>query len=736
MRIRLHRKTLVWPVVILLAAVSALPGLAADEGRLRGEIDIGLHLLDLDGSSYKHGEYSGADRDGIYFTGALDLRYSRGSRYYLDLKADRLGYDSRVIRLDTGLYGGYKLSVGYAEIPHLISNSSSTPFYGVGEKRLTLPAGFVTASTTSGMTTLPSSLKDVKLELDRKTSTIGFAAPLRSGVDFKMTFKNERKEGVKSVGGPLGSEGSSSVVLPEPVDYSTSEITASIAYKGEEANVDFKYHLSVFDNNSESLTWDAPFIKFVALSPDFPAIARTSLPPGNRYQNFSLSGGINLGNSARISAIAEYGIMEQDADLLPYTINPASTVGTPLPRRTAEAEIDVRHLEVNLWTRPLKGLDVNTRYRYYETGNRTPSDLFRGVFNDTGNQAAPDGDTAAYNLPFDLKQNRINVDATCRLGQRTTFRAGYELDDVQRSYREISRIRENTYTAKLTTRPNLSTSLTLNYAYGERRGGRYQESRVFEALHTQDYINTLTPDVRFDNHPDTRKFDIADRDRTRYGANLSISGISDAVIGIYYDHREDEYRKSVFGLRSTESDAFTVDLTMTPADFATIHAFYTYEHLSSSMNSRSYGEGPSKAVQSSDPTRNWSVEQNDRNDTVGVGVDFLLLSRRLTIGMDYTLERSITDTGFTAGSALEAPARMPELTTLQHRVGVKARYMVSRDKTIGLEYKYENYSSDDWSTDGLDYATIAQVLPLSLSVKDYEAHAVYLTFTYRFDSGN
>lgn len=743
MKRRVFHRIVTCLISISLTAVSALPGHAADadEGRLRGEIDLGLQLLDLDGRSYKYGEYTGTDRDGIYFIGGADLHYNRGSRYYLDLKADRLGYDSRGIRLDTGLYGGYRLSLGYDETPHLVSSSSKTPFYGVGTSRLVLPPGFVAASTTSGMTTLPSSLKDVKLEVDRKTSTMGFETPLGSGLDFKLTFKNEQKDGVKSMGGPLGIHGgfTSSVVLPEPVDYSTNEITASIAYNGKSANAEFTYHLSVFDNNNESLTWSVPFLKYgppPPTSPTYPSTARTSLPPNNRYQNFGLSGGVNFGDSARISAMAEYGIMEQDTDLLPYTINPASTVGTPLPRKTSEAEIDVKHLEFNLWARPLKGLDLNTRYRYYETDNKTPSDLFLRIINDTGNQVATTDSTAAYNLPYDLKQNRINLDASWRLATGTTLKIGYEFDDKKRSYREVNETKENTYAAKLTTRPASYASLALHYSYGERRGDSYEASEAFDALHTRDHINTLAANVRFDNQPDTRKFDIAERDRTKYGANASFSGMKNTVVSLHYDHRDDEYSESVFGLWSSESDSFTMDMTVTPADFATIYLFYTWEHLSSSMNSRSFDGNspvPVKAAQSSDPTRNWSMDQDDRNHTVGVGLDFLLLSRKLKLGVDYTLERSTTEIGLTAGSSLTTPAAMPDLATLRHRVDAKASYALSKDKTIGVGYQYENYSSDDWSTDGMSFTTITRVLPLSLSVADYESHAVFLTFTYRID---
>lgn len=733
--------------ILFIFASLIFPFSSNAEDGLEGSIEVGGAIADLDSKSFKYGEYTGISDDGPYITGDADLSYNRNA-FFFDFRAKDVGLENRSLYLEEGVYGKYKLYIGYDELTHLISNTSKTIFDGAGGTNLTLPSGFTKGLTTSAMSNLANSRHDIELETMRKTGTVGFGYSLGSNADFKILFKRENKEGTKSIGGTLGTSGGTtrSVVLPEPVDYITDELMASIAYNGGNAQMQFDYYLSKFDNESDSIFWESPFsgdIDTAATTVFPPTIARTSLPPDNQHQRFSLSGGINLPFATRVSAVAEYGIMEQDDTFLPYSNNPNSTITTPLPRGAADAEIDTAHLELNISSRPSSRLGLTAKYRYYETDNKTPRDLFLYVKNDSNgtnsaaSQAVNSSSYALYNLPYDSTQNLLKLDASYYLFSGTTIKIGYDHDIIDRDYREIEETRENTYRTKLNSSLSLFASAGVNYSYAERRAkGNYEESIIYDAYHTQEYVAAEQAAGRaFDNNPFLRKYDIADRDRTKYGADVTLFIIPDATIGLYYSYMQNDYYGSILGLQKDENKNYTVDITYTPADFISTYTYYTREELKSKQAGREFTT-KTPTGNYVDLNRNWWADHNEDVDTVGVGLNLGFMENKLTVGADYSYSESTGTVKLTAGSdpSVIGYSDMPDLKTKLQTVNTSAKYKLTKNTTVGVGYQYENYKSDDWATDNLDPAssTVANVITLSGSVPDYEAHQAMLTVAYNW----
>ncbi|HBR16026.1 MAG: hypothetical protein A3G39_07195 [Deltaproteobacteria bacterium RIFCSPLOWO2_12_FULL_43_16] len=729
--------------MLFMAALAVLSVKSQAEDGLEGSVTIGGAAVDLDGKSFKYGEYTGIKDNGAYFAGDADLSYNMNA-WYLDFRTKNVGLDNRSLYLEEGVYGRYKFFLGYDELPKLISNNSKTPFIGEGSTNLTLPSGFVRGSTAALMTSLGSNRHDIELETQRKSGEAGFSGTI-GDADFKVSFKRETKEGTKSIGSPLGIDGGTTrgVVLPEPVDYTTDELRASLAYTGETAQIQFDYYLSAFDNAKESITWDNPFY-FTGTGYTLaqnPTTAKTSLPPDNQHQRVSLSGGINLPLATRISAIAEYGIMEQDEILLPYSNNPNTTITAALPRNTADAEIDTTHIGLNISSRLISRLGISARYRYYSTDNATQRTLFQYVKNDTGGaaQAGLNSNWAAYNLPYDSTQNQVKVDASYYLFSGAALKIGYDHDIVDRNYREVETTKENTYRARLNSSLSSFASAGMNYSYAERRGGQYEESRLYDAMHTQEYINTVAANLRFDNLPDLRKFDIANRDRTKYGADISFFMTPNTTVGLYYNYMLDDYYESLFGLQKSENKSYTVDATYTPAEFISTYAYCTREELKSRQASRDYTTVGGEYAQSININNNWRADHDEDINTIGVGVNLGFMENKLTIGADYAYSESTGTIKFLAGSGTNVAGGagyrdMPELQTKLQTVNTSAKYKFTKNVAVGLGYQYENYKSDDWATDGVDpaSATAVNVLTLSGSVPDYEAHTGMIFVTYNF----
>lgn len=715
----------------------------------KGEVEVGATYAGIDHESSKFSEYRGIRGNETYFLGNLDLSYT-DKNYYLNVIGKDLGIDTRNIYLQGGSYGSYKYFLEYDQTPKFISNTSRTIFNGAGGANLTLPAGYnrivlPAGFSNVGQTTVTAllneltakggSLHNVDLKLERKSGTAGFSITSFKGlVDFTLSAKHEEKDGIKSIGAVVqgNAEGQggvrNSVILPEPVDYVTDELRASVAYTREKAQLELEYYLSVFNNETESLKWQNPF-RYGAAEPVI------SLPPDNRYQRLTLSGGYNLPYNTRVSMAAEYGKMSQDQDLLPYHADPnaAATYGT-LPRSSAKAEIETKLLNVNVSSRPVSALSVNAKYRHYDTVNMTPVNLFTYAMADgvtpPATYVATTANRSRRNAPFDYDQNKATVDISYRLIQNTALNLGYDRDEIAREHREQEKTREDIYRAGL--KSNLSfASAGVNYLKGMRRGDvAYNGNAIMDS-------HPLTTDP-WVNHPDLRKFDVADRDREKYDYFVTIMPMKNASVGVNVANGWDQYPDTKMGLLNSDFSSYTVNASYAPVQEVNLHTYYTYDTSSSKQYGRVMTSTPATWT---DTTRDWTSANKDYTDTVGVGADVSFFRGKLVVTPDYTYARSITTIDINGGSyfvGANAIAPLPDLRTERHTLNLSGKYRLTDRLTLGANYLYESYVSTDWAVDGmtLDNTSTLPIdkplVPLSGSVPDYTANVGTITIAYRF----
>ncbi|HZX49504.1 MAG TPA: MtrB/PioB family decaheme-associated outer membrane protein [Nitrospirota bacterium] len=709
-----------------------LPVISMAGGGPEGTISIGVGDVTLNNQSFKYGEYNGLSKNSAFLVGSADLSYGY-DEFYIDFRGDQLGLNNSNFYLESGKYGRYRMFLNYDQFPRLISNTARTPFEGAGGRNLTLPAGFVKGATTPAMTTLESSNREVDLETEQLSKGLGFSMNLGHFMDFQISFKRSEKDGTKFLGGTLGISGGNtrSIVLPMPLNYISDDLSAALAYSDEKGHLQFEYYLSNFTNNRDAITWENPF-----QVTGYPEMARTSLPPDNSHQRFNLSGGMSLPLSIQISTTLEYGIMEQNDVLLPYSINPASIVTAPVPRRTAEAEIATTHIGVTLSAHPLSRLGINARYRYYETNNKTPRQLFLYVKNDYGGpQAAPDSEDALYNLPYDSILNQLKLDASYNLLNTTTLVIGYDNELTNRTFREIKKTKENTYRAGLRSNPSTFVKGGINYTFSSRKAeDPYSESNLYDYHHTESYIDSVSPDVRFENHPGLRKFDIADRDRTSYDTNITLFPHYTVTTGLYYNHWEDEFGNSELGLLYSKNNSYTVDTAWMPADIFSVSIYYTREDQKWKQAGRHFRDSPGtydKFTESNDTDRNWWVIHDDDVDTIGIESSLGLMENRLIVSAGYSYSESATSIRFRQGVSLTS-SELPDLSTKIQTVDFQGKYGVNDRMSLGLGLLYENFKSYDWAIDGVEpaSASLANVITLSGDVPDYKVYRVMFVVTY------
>ncbi|MBF0274542.1 MAG: MtrB/PioB family decaheme-associated outer membrane protein [Nitrospinae bacterium] len=727
----------------LLAILTVLSlAISAHAGDLTGHLTAGGEYTNLDNNSFKSGEYNGIYSNGLNVIGNADLHYSKGN-FYTDVIGRNLGIDNRDVDLSLGIYGGYGMKLSYSETPHLISNTATTLYTNAGSDNLLLPTGFVAGSTTTAMAAvLNANKRDYDLRVDRKNLSAALRMPLKVG-DFELLtldlkYDRDTRKGTKDIAGTLGVNGgtTSAVILPEPVDYQTNDFTVGLSFASECFYAKAEYFNSQFLNRYESLTWESPLTSYNTNNATYPTVARTSLPPDNGYQRYSLTGGINLPYSTRITFVGERGIMEQDQTLLPYSINPLSTITTPLPRNSSQAKLETSHIVTTFTTRPVDEFSFTAKYRFYETVNKTPKSLFQYVKNDLPTtQAALTDDFALYNLPIDYIQNKVDLEAAYSFFKGNILKFGYAFDQISRDYREYGETRENIWKAGLNSQIAPELKANVNYSFGQRKGvGDYKESNIYYNYHTTDYINTVGTTIRFDNNPSLRRFDLANRDKNKIAANLHFSPVQTATLGLYYSYDNDNYKNSPLGLKEKKMQSLTADINVLLKENLNVFGYYTLDDTKALQSDR-YFQGFAIATQAFDSTRDWSIDTTEKVHTFGVGVDYTFYEDLINIDANYSYSRSSINYDFTTGSSLSAALPVPKDRTSLHSLDFTTRYKYTEKFTFGLGYAYEQYSSYNWSNANVNPAStdITQVITLIGPSRGYKANKALFFITYNIN---
>lgn len=658
------------------------------------KIELGIGYVSDD--AYKFGRYNGLQSKGAFVLGNIKAREFYEDGRFWSVRGTNLGLESRYLRLEGGSQGSYKLFLEYDELPNYKSNTAKSPFIGIGSDNLSLPAGF-------DINNLDASLGSFDVQTKRERIGAGAIFVPVEHWQFDVDFSHENKKGVDITGAAIASSSSqivgntSTSLLPEPIDYDTDKVNATLRYDGHGGQLDLSYNMSIFDNANNSLTWDNPF------NPTTSA-GSMSLAPDNEFHQLSISGGYYLPWRSHLTGLISMGRMTQNQDFQAYTINPAATPSA-LPRESLDGEVWLTTAQLKLSTRPLDKLRLSAELRYNERDNKTPVETYDYVRLDSTSLRT------ATNNPYSYENNRFNLNANYRFNAITSLRGGYKYNEMKRSYTNAERenTKEDTFFAKWKVKPHSTVDVALLAETSTRDGSDY---------------NTLP-----NENPAMRKYNMADRERRKYGASIDFMATEKLFLSARADYNKDDYSDSVIGLTEAIQPVYTVDFSYQPAHNITTYGYYTHETIESSQAGQSVAGPPLPSG-----TPNWEADFNDTFDTIGIGAKLTELGK-WDVGADIVQSKSSGNIEIKdlANPGTENP--FPDTKTALTSFKIWTSYNASKQLSYKLGYWFERYSADNWAIDGLQAynpGTVANALLLGNETLDYNVHVVTASASYRF----
>jgi len=683
---------------------------------------------------------------------------SNVSRFFLDLATDEnrstlslwgtdVSRSDQVAGLRLRSGNTFRTQVSWDQIPHQYTQTARTIFSGAGSGALEIPRDVRVRLRSIISTDVDPHTRGLQFDTGAVVHLINGMArgaevasdrdrfkgaakysPL-SDVDVMVDYSNERRSGTKPLGSVLFYHVPTELI--EPTSYRTQEASARIEYASKAANIQFGYWFSHFSNRVDVLVWDNPFRESDVFGA--PSRAGMDLYPDNSAHRLSLSGGITLPFSTRITSNCSYGVRLQNDRFMPSTINTAiETMRTApaLPAAGLDGRLQNLLLSAELTNRALTAVWLTARCRIYDYDNRTRSLLFPGYVD----QDALITPVQRQTLLVGYRKRNLSVQASVHPVRSVSANFGYEREGWVRRYGEAGRTDENIYKASLDYTPSYRIRLWSSYSFSSREPSEYNA----KALETELYPAGRQAGI-LGQLPGLQNYVLAGLDRNRGTISLRFIPLSPVTLTAGAGFVNDEFKQSEYGVMHRKSGNFSLDASFSPNSELMLAAWYTGEYYSSAMKSRQRVFGNDTSI------NDWQSDCRDDVHTFGASLVWSVVPEEVDFSADFSLSDAIGTLNF---DALGDPADrkflvktaqdFPPTRHIVRHVRASVLYHMTEHFKPRLEYRFEGYSESSFAEDVVEPYMIradpaeVSALYLGLHQPGYAAHIVAIALSYIF----
>lgn len=315
------------------------------------------------------------------------------------LNGQNLGLDTRELKAEWLRQGDIGVSMEYSRLTRDNPLTFSTGLQGIG----------TTTQLISGAGGSALPMREVSLGTTRDLMQLGFFKNVLPNLDLKISFKNEKKEGTRHWG-----LGSAALFMVEPIDSTTRQLEATLAYAGERFQISGGYYGSWYNNEHSLVLGRVNGVADAAPGGNPASPTSLSLPLDNQAHQFFLNSGYAFTPTTRGTLKLSYGKATQD-EQLPVAFNVVPLAGSP---SNLNGRVDTTLIEAGLTSRPLPKLSLLANLRYHDVKDKTPVAEYV---------------TGGYNTPHSFTKKSGRLEANYRLPEGMSLIGGVETNSQDRS---------------------------------------------------------------------------------------------------------------------------------------------------------------------------------------------------------------------------------------------------------------------------------------------------------------
>lgn len=667
----------------LCAALSAAWGPAlADDAAIaaltKPESSVSIGLGNWSNDRPQQGIYDGMRDARLY--GLIDFDFVRrddATGTWTTFRGRNLGLDTREIRGEWYRQGDVGVFVEYSRMPRDNPYKFNTALQGLGTTNL-IVAG-------SGAAALP--FRDIELGVRRDVVNLGVTKNLMPGLDLRVAFRNDYKEGERQWG-----RGGAAEFAYEPIESTTRQVDVALEYATEKLQVAGGYNGSWYENSfglvNTQLNQGAPTTQYYL-----------SLPLDNQAHQVYLNAGYNFTPTTRATLKVAYTHATQDEHLPTKDVAGLSLATSPTH---LDGRLDTTLVQAGLTSRPTADLSLLANLRYHNVDEKTP----QARFVQTGTGVCSTTQTCVDNTPLSFKTITGKAEALYRLPMQFNLIGGVEYRsqdrtvpvgsesvtaagvDRQRYVPFRSDVDEWTY--RLQLRRSMSSVLngSIAYEHKKRDGSAYSLTNEEES----DEINPIH---------------IADRKRDKVRATIDWMPIDALSLQLNVEGSRDRYEHTEhrpYGLRNGSAVLYSLDASYAIGDRWQVGAWASYDRTKANQ----HGQRAQTQTNATPPVVTAAAAEKEANlEDQGASIGVNVTGRpmdRLTVGADLQWTRNKSkypETVTTTAAGPQYPAGvvgpLPDIENKLTRLKFYGSWALDKNSDIRLDYIHERWETDDWS---------------------------------------
>jgi MtrB/PioB family decaheme-associated outer membrane protein len=673
-------------------------------------VDFGVRLTDVEGDEARFNRYrdnrTGVILQGFRFTSENDNRMWRA-------EADNVGYRDQRFSANFEQFGRFKGWFEYNQIPYEQDYSTRTPYTVENLSTVTVPDA-LQAAIGSGQATLNPAVEafatPFELRTKRDITTVGGQYQLNRNTDINFALISTGRKGNQPWGSSFGMAGTFEV--PAPIQQRNTEIAANVEWANKKAMFKAGYDGSLFNSDTESLTFDNPLRLTNASNAS--SLGRLSRWPSSTMHTVSATGSVALPAKSRVIAYVAQSAMTSDAQILPWTVNPGITTVPPLERTSVDADADVTTVLLRFNSRPANWVWLNASFRSYDMNNKTPVFHYdQKISYDTTLVNTP----GEKSHPYSFNRQTTELDASFTPWRNGAFRVGYVRESIDRTNRIYDTTNEDSVRIGYDWTSNRYVTVRAGLLTQQRRGEGFNPDLL----------------VSYAEQPGMRHADLSNRDRDQAQFVVTFLPTSTLSFNVNGSVGTDDRPDGDYGLRSQDFSTFGFGADFSPSDAFTLGASYLYESFASLEASRTANPPPDPTF--FDPRRDWSDDIEEKVHTYNAYFEAPKLFGKLDFGVNYDYTKA--DTTFVYGlvpnTTLTPPVQLSPIYNDWAQARVTTAYWLRRNLSLGLTYMYDQFTVNDWAlgTQTLDRLAHSNTfLLMNYGWENYTAHTVWLKATY------
>ncbi|QJR13958.1 MtrB/PioB family outer membrane beta-barrel protein [Usitatibacter palustris] len=590
-------------------------------------------------------------KSGAYLNSFAVTGEDKANARYVEAIGGGVGMLDQFYCLQFGRYNDWKVSAFYDSLPQVFTTTYRSLWSGAGTGNLTLngltPGGSASAATTqTNIRNALATTENSELEVVRKTAGVRFDMNLTDAWKIYASFVNEKRQGARPFGAVFGGGGGGgNMEVAESIDYDTHNFAAGLQFSDSVSSFNFSATASFFRNDIDAMTFQNPLYitlnGITGLNPGSFTQGRIDLAPDNEHYNIKGEYARAFPNfyKGKLTATVALGTMRQNDKLVTpteYSLSGgtvtaggrslANVWNTPgaLSRDSADARIDTLLADLGLVLKPVSGLDVNGKLRYYETRNSmqyqscnpltgqwgrllndgsglslvtanttagvNPAGTSANAYNAVGcnldaaralNLSPASGNVPIASVPFDYQQFNASLSGDYRLGKASSLNATLERETFNREFRERDETWEDRFKLGFVDRGTIDGMIRLSYEFARRRGGEY-DPNPYEAFYSASLgpvpsANAVAMPSWLHSINQFRAFDLADRNQNVLNARVNYAFHEVLEGAVTLQAKDAEFPGQLGRTGHQKSNSATVDMSYQAGSTAVVYGYYTYQ---------------------------------------------------------------------------------------------------------------------------------------------------------------